>query len=192
MSWKRLERDSYPNRKSTGGETDLAEAVARNGHLSLTAYVYRALTAWFHNARLIGKVASQGKFDVIAGNETYEIPVTNFFGMRVLPTTIPFVMMYDFWGLEVTSGNMFEKVGAWLLNLVWSQEWRVTARGLNAAIFFGEIEDLPDRPFGVLLPNRRRYAESMSNSLVTLCSSMSKRFRIGTSCGESLDTAMDR
>ena len=141
------------------GETDLAEAVARNGRLSLTAYVFRALAAWFHNARLIGTVASQGGFDVIVGNETYEIPVTNFFGMHVLPP-IPFVMMYDFWGMEVTSGNVFEQIGAWMLNLVWSQEWRVTARGQNAAIFFGEIEDVPDRPFGVLLPNRRRYAET--------------------------------
>ena len=148
-----------PEQVKYRGETDLAETVARNGRLSLTAYVYHALTSWFHNARLIGKVASQGNFDVIVGNETYEIPVTNFFGMRVLPTTVPFVMMYDFWGLEVTSGNMIERVGAWMLNLVWTQEWRVTARGQNIAIFFGEIEDLPDRPFGVLLPNRRRYAE---------------------------------
>lgn len=147
-----------PEQVKYRGETDLAEAVAHDGRLSLTSYVYRALTAWFLNARLIGKVASQGKFDVIVGNETYEIPVTNFFGMRVLPA-IPFVMMYDFWGLEVTSGNIFEKVGAWMLNFVWSQEWRVTARGRNAAIFFGEIWDLPDRSFGILLPNRRRYAE---------------------------------
>jgi len=78
--------------------------------------------------------------------------------MHVLPP-IPFVMMYDFWGMEVTSGNVFEQLGAWMLNLVWAQEWRVTARGRNAAIFFGEIEDVPDRSFGVLLPNRRRYAE---------------------------------
>jgi len=147
-----------PEQVKYRGETDLAEAVAHDGRLSLTAYVYRALTAWFLNARLIGKVASQGKFDVIVGNETYEIPVTNFFGMRVLPA-VPFVMMYDFWGLEVTSGNMFEKVGAWMLNFVWTQEWRVTARGRNAAIFFGEIGDLPDRPFGILLSNRRRSAE---------------------------------
>jgi UDP:flavonoid glycosyltransferase YjiC (YdhE family) len=147
-----------PEQINYRGETDLAEAVARNGRLSLTAYVFRALAAWFHNARLIGTVASQGEFDVIVGNETYEIPVTNFFGMHVLPP-IPFVMMYDFWGMEVTSGNMFEQLGAWILNLVWSQEWRVTARAQNAAIFFGEIGDVPDRPFGVLLPNRRRYAE---------------------------------
>lgn len=147
-----------PEHSKYRGETDLAEAVAHNGRLSLTAYVFRALAAWFHNARLIGTVASQGEFDVIVGNETYEIAVADFFGMHVLPPT-PFVMMYDFWGIEVTSGNVLEQLGAWMLNLVWAQEWRVTARGRNAAIFFGEIADVPDRPFGVLLPNRRRYAE---------------------------------
>jgi len=145
-----------PEQAKYRGETDLAEVVAHNGRLSLTTYVYRALNAWFHNAFLIGRVASRGEFDIIVGNETYEIPVTNFFGFHVLPP-IPFVMMYDFWGMEVTSGNVFEKFGAWMLNLVWSQEWRVTARRQNAAIFFGEIEDVPDRPFGFLLPNRRRY-----------------------------------
>jgi len=147
-----------PEHSRYRGETDLAETVARHGSLSLTTYVFRALAAWFHNARLIGKVASHGEYDVIVGNETYEIAVSNFFGMRVLPP-IPFVMMYDFWGMEVTSGSMIEHLGAWILNLVWSQEWRVTSGGRNAAIFFGEIEDVPDRPFGFLLPNRRRYAQ---------------------------------
>jgi hypothetical protein len=147
-----------PEQSRYRGETDLAETVSRHGSLSLTTYVFRALAAWFHNARLIGNVASHGEYDVIVGNETYEIPVSNFFGMRVLPP-IPFVMMYDFWGMEVTSGSVVEHLGAWIINLIWSQEWRVTARGQNAAVFFGEIEDVPDRPFGVLLPNRRRYAQ---------------------------------
>jgi hypothetical protein len=135
-------------------ETDLAEAVSNNGKLSLTTYVFRALIAWFHNARLIGAAASHGGFDIIVGNEAYELPVTNFFGVKVLPP-IPFVMMYDFWGMEVTSGNIIEKLGAWFINLIWSREWRLTARPGNAALFFGEIEDVPDRPFGFLLPDRR-------------------------------------
>jgi hypothetical protein len=57
----------------------------------IRASIERLFAAWFHNARLIGKVASQGKFDLIVGNETYEIPVTYFFGLRVLPA-IPFVI----------------------------------------------------------------------------------------------------
>lgn len=146
-------------REGGGCETDLAESVARDGRLNLTTYVYRALAAWFHNARLIGKVATRGGFDVIVGNETYEIPVANFFGVHVLPPA-PFVMMYDFLGMETGTRALSERLGAWILNLIWAQEWRVTARGRNAAIFFGEIEDVPDRRFGFMLPNRRRYAQS--------------------------------
>lgn len=140
-------------------ETELAEAAARDGRLSLTAYVFRALAAWFHNARLMGRVASRGRFDVVVGNETYEILVTNFVGMHVLPP-VPFVMMYDFLGMEATAGSVLERLGAWIINFIWAQERRVTARDGNAAVFFGEIEDVPERRFGLLLPNRRRYAES--------------------------------
>lgn len=148
-----------PEYRQYRGETELAEGVARRGRMNLTVYVFRALIAWLHNARLIGSVASKGMFDVIVGNETYEVFVANFFGMHVLPP-VPFVMMYDFWGMEVTSGKFIERLGAWVINFVWAQEWRITARGRNAAVFFGEIEDVPDRKFGVLMPNRREYARN--------------------------------
>ena len=146
------ERAGYRN------ESGLAEATAQSGRLSLTTYVFRSLITWLHNARLLGAAARRGKFDVIVGDETYEVPVANAFGIRVLPN-VPFLMLYDFWGMEVTTHSVLERMGAWMLNVIWAQEWRVTKRGRNAAIFFGEIEDLPDRPFGFLLPNRRRYAK---------------------------------
>jgi UDP:flavonoid glycosyltransferase YjiC (YdhE family) len=139
-------------------ETDQADAAARGGHLSLTTYVYRALGCWLHNARVFGDAAKRGQFDVLIGNETYEVVVAYVFGMNVLPADVPFIMMYDFYGMDVTTRNPLERLGAWGLNFVWSQEWRVTSRGNNAAIFFGEPEDVPDRPFGIFLPNRRSYA----------------------------------
>jgi UDP-N-acetylglucosamine:LPS N-acetylglucosamine transferase len=140
-------------------ETDQAEAAAHGGHLSLTTYVYRALGCWLHNARVLGDAANHGQFDVIIGNETYEVVVAYVFGMNVLPVDVPFIMMYDFYGMDVTTRNPFEWLGAWGLNFIWAQERRVTARQNNAAIFFGEPEDVPNHPFGVFLPNRRRYAE---------------------------------
>jgi hypothetical protein len=139
-------------------ETDLAEATARAGRLNLTSYTYRALAAWFHNARLIGRAARRGGYAGVVGDETYEILVANFFGQYVLPP-VPFVLMYDFLGMESTTRGPAERLGAWALNLIWSQEWRVTRRGRNAALFFGELEDVPDRRFGLLLPQRRRYAQ---------------------------------
>jgi UDP-N-acetylglucosamine:LPS N-acetylglucosamine transferase len=140
-------------------ETDHAEAAAQGGHLSLTTYVYRALGCWLHNARVFGDAAKRSQFDVIVGNETYEVVVAYVFGMNVLPANVPFIIMYDFYGLDVTTRNPLSQLGTWGLNFVWAQERRVTARRNNAAIFFGEPEDVPDQPFGIFLPNRRRCAE---------------------------------
>ena len=140
-------------------ETDQAEAAARGSRLSLTAYVYRALGCWLHNARVLGDAARHGRYDAVIGNETYEVVVAYVFGIKVLPAGVPFIMMYDFFGMDVTTRSLLERLGAWGLNFVWAQERRVTARPANAAVFFGEPEDIPDRPFGLFLPNRRLYAE---------------------------------
>jgi UDP-N-acetylglucosamine:LPS N-acetylglucosamine transferase len=139
-------------------ETDQAEAAAHGGHLSLTKYVYRALGGWLHNAKVLGDAAKHGQFDAIIGNETYEVVVAYVFGMNVLPADVPFIMMYDFYGMDVTTNSLLERLGAWGLNFIWAQERRVTGRQYNSAIFFGEPEDVADRPFGIFLPNRRQYA----------------------------------
>jgi len=67
--------------------------------------------------------------------------------------------MYDFFGREVTSSSPRERLGAWVINLIWAQKWRVTGRSRDAAIFIGEMGDLPDRRFGTFLPNRRQHSQ---------------------------------
>jgi UDP:flavonoid glycosyltransferase YjiC (YdhE family) len=147
-----------PESRDYRDETEVAEASAGEGALSLTRYVYRALARWLHNARVIRRAAQREHIDVLVGNETYEVIVAHVLGLRILPPA-PFVMMYDFWGMDVTSGGLFERLGAWILNFIWVQERRVTTRGRNAAIFIGEPEDIPARRFGMFLPNRRNHAE---------------------------------
>jgi UDP:flavonoid glycosyltransferase YjiC (YdhE family) len=148
-----------PELEKYGGDSELADSAAHHGHLSLTAYVFRAMLTWFHNAHISQIAASRGGYDVIVGDETYEILITNLFGLYKLPP-IPFIVMFDFLGMDVTTGNFIEKLGAWMINLLWSNAWRVTSRGRNAALFIGELEDVADRPFGWLMPNRRQYAEN--------------------------------
>jgi UDP:flavonoid glycosyltransferase YjiC (YdhE family) len=147
-----------PEQAKYRGDTELAESASHNGRLSITTYVFRAMIAWLHNAQISQIAASRGGYDVIVGDETYEILITNLFGLYKLPP-IPFIVMYDFLGVDVTSGNVFEKLGAWMINLLWSNAWRVTSRGQNAALFIGELEDVANRSFGWLLPNRRQNAE---------------------------------
>jgi hypothetical protein len=139
-------------------ETDSADAQGAGGRLNLTTYVYGALGKWLHNARVIGRAARRGAFDLVAGDETYEVVVADSFGIRVLPE-IPYVMMYDFWGMDVMTRSLFERLGAWGLNYIWAHERRVAGHKDNAALFIGEPADIPDRRFGLFLPHRRRHAE---------------------------------
>ena len=139
-------------------ETDTADAQGTADQLNLTAYVYRALLNWIHNARVIGRAVRRGGYDVLVGDETYEIVVAHVLGVSTMPG-IPFIMLYDFWGMDLARGGLFERIGAWGLNAIWAQQHRVTGRGNNAALFIGEPADIPDRRFGILLPRRRHYAE---------------------------------
>lgn len=127
--------------------------------MNLTTYVYRALGQWIHNARVIGRAGRRGGFDLIVGDETYEVVVAYVLGLRVMPD-VPYVMMYDFWGVDTRTSSLFERLGAWGLNLIWAQQQRITSRGDNAALFIGEPTDIADRRFGLFLPNRRRCAKS--------------------------------
>jgi len=146
-----------PECRDYRSETDTADALGARGRLNLTGYVYRALGKWVHNAKVIGQACCRGAFDLLVGDETYEVIVAHVLGLGSLPG-IPFIMMYDFWGMDVSTKKLTEKMGAWGLNLIWSRERRVTGREGSAALFIGEPEDIRDRRFGAFLPNRRRLA----------------------------------
>jgi UDP:flavonoid glycosyltransferase YjiC (YdhE family) len=149
--------------ESLVGESDLyrndtvqAEGSARGNRLDLLAYAFRALTSWLRNADLVKKITDKSHYDLIVGDETYEIPVATIVGRLKLRT--PFVMIYDFLGMDSMSRNPLEAVGAFLWNRIWSLDHRVFDRKDNLALFIGEPEDIPDKRFGLLLPNRREYA----------------------------------
>jgi UDP:flavonoid glycosyltransferase YjiC (YdhE family) len=72
---------------------------------------------------------------------------------------VPFVMIYDFVGLDAMSRNPLERLITYQGNWAWVGGPRgkpPTQQDLT--LFIGEPEDVPDKPFGFLLPNRREYA----------------------------------
>ena len=112
--------------------------------------------SWLRDADLVRKITDKSHYDLIVGDETYEIPVATIIGRLKLRT--PFVMIYDFLGMDSMSRNPLQAVGAFFWNRIWSLDHRVFDREDNLALFVGEPEDVPDRRFGLLLPNRRDYA----------------------------------
>ncbi|HUU04703.1 MAG TPA: glycosyltransferase [Patescibacteria group bacterium] len=133
-----------------------AEAAAKGTRLNLLKYAYKALLAWLHNADVVKQIIERENYDLIIGDETYEIVVAII--LKRLKLKIPFLMLYDFLGLDAMSENPLEKIGAFFWNRIWSLDYKIFARGKNLALFLGELEDIPDNRFGFLLPKRREYA----------------------------------
>jgi hypothetical protein len=101
------------------------------------------------------EITSRQCFDLVIGDETYEIATAIIKKPKLKKT--PFVMIYDYIGLDAMSANPLEKIGVFVWNLLWWYSgWK--PKGYDLSLFVGEVEDVPDRPFGLFLPSRRAWA----------------------------------
>jgi len=145
------ESDLYAN------DNMIAENAAMEFHLNLLKYLFHAKKAWAHNADIFREIVNKAAFDLVIGDETYEIAVALIKKPSLIK--IPFVMIYDFVGLHSVTKNPIEKLGVYLWNRIWSQDYKLFSGGRNLALFVGELEDIGGGRFGYLLPNCRAHAE---------------------------------
>jgi hypothetical protein len=139
------------------GASEIAERCTHNGQLNLVRYVYRSLPSWFLNARLFSAVVKSYDIDIAIGNEAYEVDIPLV--LRILHMRVPFLMIFDFVGSEATTSNLFDHFGACILNAIWALDGRVYDGNPHSAIFIGETDEIPSRPLGWALPNRREHAQ---------------------------------
>ena len=132
-------------------ETSCAEAVADEFNLNLVSYVSRAQGAWRRSVEAYARVVGERPYDLIVGDETYEI--VGAMAKRPELKTAPFTMIYDFVGIDATSASPRERLIAWTWNRGWCRP-----QPADLSLFVGVPEDVPDRRFGLGLPNRREYA----------------------------------
>jgi UDP-N-acetylglucosamine:LPS N-acetylglucosamine transferase len=139
-----------------------AEDASKGGafHLSVLKYLLLARKEWENNVEVFRKVTSKERFDLIIGDETYEISVALKKGH--LLKVAPFVMVYDFVGLDSMTKNPMEKLGVYTWNKIWAKGYKTPSRYVDLTIFIGEEEDIPDTKLGFLLPNRRVWARARS------------------------------
>jgi len=137
-------------------DTAQAESTAKGVSLNLLKYLTKALKAWFHNAAVVKQILNNEQYDLIIGDETYEIVVAIIF--KRMKIKIPFIMLYDFFGLDAMTRNPFEIISMLVWNRLWSLDYTIFRHEKNAALFIGEIDDIPDTKLGFLLSNRREYA----------------------------------
>jgi UDP:flavonoid glycosyltransferase YjiC (YdhE family) len=119
-------------------------------------YVRRAGGAWTAAVRAFAHVVTKNRYDVVVGDEAYE--VAGALSAHPELRTAPFTMIYDFVGLDSMTWRPSERLVVHAVNRRWCGGHRGKRPGADLTLFIGEPEDVPDRRFGFLLPNRRDYA----------------------------------
>jgi UDP:flavonoid glycosyltransferase YjiC (YdhE family) len=137
---------------------EIAEGMAEGSHLSLIKYAFGARGDWFRNVDVVDRVTTSGGYDLVIGDETYEIILAYKKDPR--RKKAPFVMIYDFVGFDSLTRNPLERLGVYLWNRKWSEGMNRAPAFVDLGIFIGEEEDVPDTTFGLFLPNRRAWARA--------------------------------
>ncbi|MHC4891673.1 MAG: hypothetical protein ACYTEO_19660, partial [Planctomycetota bacterium] len=96
-----------------------AESAAKGFGLNLLKYTSNARRDWAHNVEVFKQVTSREQFDVVIGDETYEIEIA--LAKKQVLIEAPFVMIYDFVGCDSVTKNPVEKLGVYMWNTMWVQ-----------------------------------------------------------------------
>jgi UDP:flavonoid glycosyltransferase YjiC (YdhE family) len=137
-------------------ESTQAEAASSGYGLNLISYLMRARRAWERNVKLFERLTHSGRFDAVVGDETYELNVAQMKDAVINP--LPYFCLYDFIGMDAASRHPLDRLMTYAWNWIWARDGRLYGRDKNKALFVGEQQDVADRPFDWLLPNRRQYA----------------------------------
>ena len=137
-------------------ETIAAEQASTGFSMNLIKYSFNVKKAWKRHLKVFKELIANEHFDLIIGDETYEIAIDIM--AKKLTLDVPYVMIYDFIGTVSMSRNPIEKLGVYLNNRKWTRNHDCLPSFLTN-LFVGEAEDVPEKPFGRGMPGRRDWLE---------------------------------
>ncbi len=137
------------------------EESAKEYKSNLVQWVMNVRKGWAENGKVYAKVFESHNFDLCVGDETYDLMVA----MVNAPSLkkCPFVFIYDFLGLDALTWNPIEHIAAYATNRLWAKFLRSTPPLADKSVYVGELDDVSDKKFGFMLPNRRKLAKKVCN-----------------------------
>ena len=151
-------------------ETDILEQINKASrlkgklfHADVISFLIKCRKTWENNVEVFEAIMKNEEYDLVVGDETYELTLALSKRTRITP---PFVMMFDFIGLDVVSNNPLDRLIVHKWNYEWAKINRKVPRKVLTGIFIGEMEDIPDKSFGFLLPNRRESVKNRDGNFV--------------------------
>ena len=142
-----------PESKLSANYANVAKSIYHDFQLNLIKYILVTRKAFKENAELFNQVIRERTYDLVIGDESYEVLWAMCKGH--IQNHPPFIMMHDFIGFDSVKRNLLEKLFINIKNRRFSMIPRLPE---VTQFFIGELEDVPDKVFGIGLPNRREWA----------------------------------
>ncbi|HXX88172.1 MAG TPA: glycosyltransferase [Candidatus Acidoferrum sp.] len=127
-----------------------------NFKFNLMKYVKLGQQIRNQNIDLFRQVIAKYDFDLVVGDESYEIFQALCKGQIQLKPRM--VMIEDFVGYETMTQSPLEKIGVFQRNRFQAKNVPRIPASRVTHFFVGELEDVPNKRYGFLLPNRREVA----------------------------------
>jgi len=137
------------------------EESAKGYKANLVQWAMNVRKGWQKNGEVYARVFESYNLDLVIGDETYDLLIAMVNNSSVKKS--PFVVIYDFLGLDASTRNPYDHIAAYMTNRLWVKFLRSEPPLADRSIYIGELEDVPDRSFGFMLPNRRKLAEKACN-----------------------------
>jgi UDP-N-acetylglucosamine:LPS N-acetylglucosamine transferase len=129
---------------------------AKNYEANLVKLTMGMMKDWKSNAQVVANLLEKEHFDLVVGDETYELVIE--MGSNPGFKRFPFIMIYDFVGLDSVTRNPIDIVSTYMANRIWVKGMQSGVSVAERSLFVGEVGDVPDKKFGFMLPNRRALA----------------------------------
>jgi predicted glycosyltransferase len=137
------------------------EKSAKEYTANLVQWAMNMRKGWAKNAEIYSKIFQTTDFDLWIGDESYDIMIAMLNNPAL--KKCPFVINYDFLGLDSSTLNPVDILAAYMTNRLWLRFLESKPPLADRSLFIGEIEDVPDKTFGFRLPGRRKIAEKIIN-----------------------------
>jgi len=135
-----------------------AENTSKGFEMSTLKYAFNESKVLKHNIKIYKKIFNREKYDLVISDEAYDLITA--LAMKFIRLEAPFVMIYDFLGMDSVTKNPLEKLFVNIVNHNWAKFDRKQFSGLkNLALFAGEPEDVPDKSLGFFISKRRDHAK---------------------------------
>jgi predicted glycosyltransferase len=145
-----------PESASSADYNEVGKKALEGFNLNLMTYVAVSQKANQKNVALFKQVINTYPFDLVIGDESYEVVGAMQKGEVTLP--YPMVLVEDFVAMRAMTLNPLERLGIYQGNRSLVAEISHLAKSITR-LFVGEPEDIPDHKMGFLLPNQREFAK---------------------------------